>query len=174
MDTLTIDVETETQSQKPRYSVSRKGIGGRKPSGIVAKNRSPFTSEVVQRVADRFAKGIPIRYALAGENDPRINLESWNSIVNKHPKVGTVVDNARFRWLEPQIQSLWDEKDWKARTWLMERRFLQDFAPPATQNVIINNDNRQVKLGIDEQGLAMLNQLALGEAKRLKALKVLK
>lgn len=174
METTVIDVQTEETEHKPRYSKSRKGIGGRKPAGIIAKTRSAISAEVVERVAARFAKGMPIRYAIAMEKDERVTQDRWEKLCSTNPRILRILDSHRGMFLEPLLADLWAEKDWKAKAWLAERRFTADFSPPAVAQTIINNDNRQVKLGIDANGLAELANIALSEAKRLKAAKQVK
>jgi hypothetical protein len=108
------------------------------------------------------------------EKDERVTQDRWDRLVASNPRILRVVDSHRGMFLEPFLAEMWAEKDWKAKAWVAERRFMADFAPPASQMVTINNDNRQVKLGIDANGLQELANIALSEAKRLKAAKQLK
>ena len=174
METTVLDPELiETQSEpilskplnKPRYSKSRKGIGGR--PGV-------YTLEVVTRIAERIGYGMPVKFATAGEKNPQINESSWENMLQTKPQFKSVVDFESCKFMERCLPSLIAEKDWKAKAWLLERRYLSFFAPPASQVVTINNDNRQVKLGITQEQLDTLSRLALEDAKQLKRAKQLK
>jgi hypothetical protein len=122
-----MDGQSQTKRQK---------TGGRLPA---------ITPEIVDRVAGRLVKGMPLRYALAAER-LGVTVGHWHQQLEKGTGLRRKFEEKVAEYLEPVLDSIGREKlrTMPASVWLLERRFPEDFAAPKTRdgvqvNVAINN-----------------------------------
>lgn len=129
------------KEKSPRREVARKSAKRGKPGP-----KPSITLAVVKRVSERFGKGVPLKYALAAEQNPKINLNSWHKALERDPELSTHMDFAKWEYLDWAMRRL--EKSDKHLWLLVERRNSSDFAPPAT--VQFNVENKTTIAGLSE------------------------
>jgi hypothetical protein len=90
------------------------------------------TVELVQRVSERVAIGIPLQYAVAGEG---VSCAEYEEHLREHPELKTIQDVTTREFLEDCIQALLQAKNPSANIrWLLERLYPEDFGePPARE-----------------------------------------
>lgn len=96
---------------------------------------------MVKRVADRYAIGLTLKLALAAENNPKINEETWKKALAAHPELSPHYEAAKGKFLEKSVRRLAKAKELKHLCWLLERRYSDLFARPEPAPVQVNNTN---------------------------------
>ena len=152
----------DVQSQTKRHKT-----GGRLPA---------ITAEIVDRVAGRLVKGMPLKYALAAEK-LGLTVTHWHQQLAKGAGLSRKFEEKVADYLEPVLDSIAKEKlrTMPAAVWLLERRFPEDFAAPKSRdgvqvNVAINN-------AIPQESYARAARLIMGidaprrEVKRIEGRK---
>lgn len=93
------------------------------------------TPEVVDRVADRMVKGMPMRYALAAEK-LGLTVSLWRQQLEKRPVLLRLFEEKVSDYLGPVLDAIGKEKlrTMPASVWLLERRFPDEFAPPKNRD----------------------------------------
>lgn len=104
---------TPTQTPKPKPR--------RKPGP-----QSQVTAELVHRVSDRVARGIPIRNALAGEH---VTQAAYERHLRRHHELKEIQETAKLRFLDSTIELILSRPGPMLR-WLLERRHSDIFAAP--------------------------------------------
>ncbi len=122
-------------------------------SRLVGTPNAP-TPDLVRKVADRMAKGVPLRYALAVENT-RHTPGSWEASLAKRPALARLFDQKIGAAIEAMLVDIADrsQKWHPGQCWVLERRFGEYFAPPKsggptnttniTNNLIVSEDVRR-------------------------------
>lgn len=100
-----------------------------------------ITGEVVRRVGDRYARGVPLEEALAAEGNAKINLETWKKALAAHPEFSPRWQAAKGKFLDRATKRLAESKKLSYLCWLLERRHADLFARPAPVSVSVNNTN---------------------------------
>jgi hypothetical protein len=86
---------------------------------------SRITHELVQRVSERIAKGIPLKIALESED---INFEAYRKHIRRHPELRAIQSAAKIKFLEVTYAMI-TEKPCPMLRWLLERRHSTAFSP---------------------------------------------
>jgi hypothetical protein len=86
---------------------------------------SRITHELVQRVSERIAKGIPLKIALESED---INFEAYRKHIRRHPELKAIQSAAKIKFLEVTYAMI-TEKPCPMLRWLLERRHSAAFSP---------------------------------------------
>ena len=69
--------------------------------------RAEITPDLVKRVSERIASGIPIRLALAGEG---VTVLEYKDHLFNHPELQAIQDVEKRKFLENAINMLWNAK----------------------------------------------------------------
>lgn len=96
-----------------------------------------ITLKVVKRVGKKVAQGVPLRYALAAENNRQINLDSWHKAIQRNEDFRLEYERASAAFVEAACERLVADRDPANLKWILERRYSADFArkPDAEINV---------------------------------------
>ena len=86
-----------------------------------------ITLDVVKRVSEKVAKGVPLRYALAVENNRAINLDSWHKAIQRNESFRDEYEAAHGTFVEAACTRLVSERDPANLRWILERRHPADF-----------------------------------------------
>ena len=111
-------------------SVAKPGKRGRKRH---------ITLEVVERVGDAFARGVPLKLALALERNGRINEKSWQKALSRNPEFVGAWEGKKADFYLRAIRRLEEAEELSNLRWLLERRFPGDFAkqPESQTNISV-------------------------------------
>lgn len=94
---------------------------------------------VVERVGAAFARGVPLKLALALENDLCVNEDSWQKAMQRHPEYVRSWEAKKADFYERSCRRLEEADDLANLRWLLERRFPHDFAKqPDPANVSVS------------------------------------
>jgi hypothetical protein len=88
---------------------------------------SKVTVELVHRVSERVAKGIPIRVAL--QTEP-VTFEAYKKHLQRHPELRAIQAAAKIKFLDVTIDMI-SSKNGPMLRWLLERRHADVFGPNA-------------------------------------------
>lgn len=86
-----------------------------------------ITLDVVKRVSEKVAKGVPLRYALAVENNRAINLDSWHKAIQRNESFRDEYEASHGTFVEAACTRLVTERDPSNLRWILERRHPADF-----------------------------------------------
>jgi hypothetical protein len=117
------------------------------------------TLAVVKRVGKRFGQGMPLKDALALENNPQINPDSWHKAIQRSSEMSTLWDGVKADFLEKAITRLLESDDLANLRWLLERRFPELFARPAPTTVNVSQSTSTI-VGLPNDVLARLREYA--------------
>jgi hypothetical protein len=127
--------QAETTAAASHAAVQCKNKKRRKKTGP----KPQVSQAVFVRVCEAFGHGLPLANALAAEGVPK---STWHATLNSNPVLSGLFLQARDLFLAKTCEFLADHADWRARTWLLERRFVDLFKKPAdvevNQTTVIN------------------------------------
>jgi len=83
--------------------------------------------DVAKRVGEKVAQGVPLRYALAVEKNPAINLDSWHKAIQRNKNFRDEYDKAHAAFIVTACERLVGERDAANLRWILERRHPADF-----------------------------------------------
>ncbi len=112
-----------------------------KPSIFCSRAASRITLEIVDFVAAKVAKGVPLYLALRLINPPVYTVQDWNTAVNKTPKLLARYEQRLAEWIDGLMDELHDctLKTMPAKVWIAERRYPEHFSnKPQGTNVTVN------------------------------------
>jgi hypothetical protein len=119
-----------------------------------------ITLAVVERVAKRFGHGMPLKDALALENNSQINPDSWHKALQRKPQFVHPFEAAKADFLEKALTRLSESEDLANLRWLLERRYPELFARPAQTQVNVNQTNQPTIVGLPNDILARVREYA--------------
>lgn len=122
-----------------------------------------ITIEVVQRVSERFGRGVPIKEALEAESHPKINLATWHKALQAHPELSIHYKAARGKFLDEALARLARDENTARLCWLLERRYSDLFAAPAPINV--NVAQQTVIAGVPDDILQRAREFAVAQSR---------
>ena len=118
-------------------------------------NESRITPELVERVSEITALGIPLRLALAKE---RLSVPEYEEELNRNPELKAIEDEAKCKFLHHAISQLLKLEDPSANIrWLIEK-FYPDVIVQQPQNVPAK---LPTVAGISDEELKILREEAL-------------
>jgi len=79
-----------------------------------------ITPKVARRVAQRLALGLPLDMALAAEDNPEINPDTWADAIEEDPASAAHAAAAQARFCEDALARLVNEEDPKWLCWVLE------------------------------------------------------
>jgi len=99
------------------------------PRRKIKSGRPPaITLKAVKRVGKKVAQGVPLRYALAAENNREINLDSWHKAIQRNDDFRAEYERASAAFVEAACERLVADRDPANLKWILERRYPADFA----------------------------------------------
>lgn len=114
-------------------------VGNSNARRSVRKSGRPatITLKVVKRVGKKVAQGVPLRYALASENNCEINVDSWHKAIQRNEDFRAEYERASAVFVEAACKRLVADRSPANLRWILERRYPMDFArrPDAEINV---------------------------------------
>ena len=124
---------------------------------------SKVTAELVKRVSERVARGIPIRVALSGE---QVSWTAYKKHLQRHPELKAIQKGAKIQFLDKAFDMILSRPGPMLR-WLLERRHPELFAKPREEAAIQTTDSDpQIQTQTQYQTIAGVPQEALEEARR--------
>ena len=111
-----------------------------------------ITLKVVKRVGAKVAQGVPLRYALAAENNREINLDSWHKAIQRNDDFRAEYERAGAAFVEAACKRLVADRSPANLRWILERRYPADFARKPDTEV---NVNQTIQCRTPEQNLAL-------------------
>lgn len=94
---------------------------------------------MVKRVANRIGRGLTLQLALAAENKPTINIDTWKKALVAHPEFSPHYEAGKGKFLDLATLRLAKSKETADLKWLLERRYAHLFARPAEVTVEVNS-----------------------------------
>ena len=114
------------------------------------ESESSITAELVGRVSQRVAMGIPLRLALAGEP---VGCAEYEEHLRQHPKLAVLEDVAKLRFLENAMNILLNGQNAAGNfRWLIELVYSGLFAE-AREEGAEPAPQKQTILGVPEEAL---------------------
>ncbi|HVX56963.1 MAG TPA: hypothetical protein VHA37_04475 [Candidatus Saccharimonadales bacterium] len=86
-------------------------------------------------MSDRVGRGLTLALALAAENNPTVNEETWKKALQAHPEFSPHYEAGKGKFLDRAVQRLSQHDDAKFLCWLLERRHSDLFARPASVDI---------------------------------------
>jgi len=102
--------------------------------------------------------GLPLEDALAKEQDPSINTESWAKAIKRHPQFSAVYNSAKGSFYDEALRRLIKDKNLKWLCWVLERRHSKDFG--RTPGPTVNVTQTQEIVGVPNELLARAREYA--------------
>lgn len=151
-----VAAKSKVKSPKPKVAraKSKPVPPGPKPS---------ITLHVVKRVSRRVALGSTLKLALAAEDNPTVNEETWKKALQTHPEFSPHYEAGKGKFLERAMGRLEKSKDLKFLCWLLERRHADLFAKPAAVQLSVSNHT--TINGVPDDVMERARKLAREEAK---------
>jgi hypothetical protein len=143
---LKIDPIVDAESL-PRPLIPQKRKVGR-PASV--------TVEVVQRVGELMAKGVPLKYALLKENPP-IKEDAFHKCLQRHTELSTLYERKLAEFIEAACNRLVSERDPANLRWILERRHSEFFGKAADTVVAVA---QTTIAGVPEEVLDELRKVA--------------
>lgn len=123
------------------------------PNTVGKPGRPPaITLKVVKRVGAKVAQGVPLRYALAAENNREINLDSWHKAIQRNDDFRAEYERASAAFVEAACKRLVADRSPANLRWILERRYPVDFARKPDTEV---NVNQTIECRSPEENLAL-------------------
>lgn len=109
-----------------------------KPANVFAGR---LTRKVVETIREQLENGAPIKGAAAYAGVPTRTLYDW--LARGRNGAGTPLERELASTIEAAVERakadgatrLWNEDDWRAVAWVMERRFPSEFGPPERRHL---------------------------------------
>ena len=86
---------------------------------------SGLTEEQFDSILAALSCGVPLEAACASVRVPRSTMYDW---MKADPEFRAIIDDARDAWSRAHVEYVAQAADWKARTWLLERRLPKEYA----------------------------------------------
>jgi hypothetical protein len=83
-----------------------------------------MTEEQLDGVLRGLAAGATLDASIAAEGFPRAEVYSW---MKADPAFRQLIDDAREGWSRAHVEFIAQVADWRARSWLLERRMPREF-----------------------------------------------
>ena len=125
-----------------------------------------ITPDLVRKVSERLASGIPLRLALAGEG---VTVVDYKEHLFKHPELQAILDIEKRKFLENAINMLLEcENRGVHIRWLLERFYPHALKPEPGEGEADENEKPKTVAGVPEKFILLFRE----QAKRLGELPV--
>ena len=125
---------------------------------VPASARAEITPDLIKRVSERIASGIPIRLALVGEG---VTVPEYKEHLFKHPELQAIQDVERRKFLENAINMLLEcENRGVHIRWLLERFYPHALQPESGEGAEDDLEKPKTVAGVLEKFIELFREHA--------------